>query len=668
KGTMNLTLPLHSTLELNYAKYTPGQKAIIYNYLEERSGSLSIPYRFRLLSGYTKAVFRQNIYSNFSYNSGEAMISANYRNCSMSYSNFLNWTATGSSNIYGNLALGFKLGKDLTVRPSAQYNYTAKSLISLRAELETRLFKDAQLALRYENNVMSRFNNVNLSFRYDLPYVSTYLAAGWGNKQFQLSESARGGFAFGSGNKYVIADKRGFVGRCGVSIASYVDTNFNGVRDEGEPSTEQIKVRCSGGQVIDRDKDSIIRIVGLEPFVDYTIIFDESGFQSLAWRLPFKTVKITADPNQFKQILVAVQPMGEISGMIVDKAGNGIGRVIVNFINEKGEKVGRVLSESDGYFTMIGFRPGNYQVGIDTTQLRILKMTSQPVNVTVKPNIQGDVVDCGSIIMAKLPGTDTLSVTKTEMPKVERPAFDNLLSFVILFDHDKTLIRAEYIGTLENLADMLKGDTSLILQIQGHTDNVGGLKYNQMLSERRAAAVKRYLIVSGVSSKQLQAVGFGETRPVNNNATEAEKMLNRRVTFDHGIHDQSGTQSEAKPCPLQLERKPDENVDKVTGLPPEQQLRISSLTKPEMVVTRKATKDMVFLEFSDKTFVIQFGAFKTFNKAGRLCQVVKRVIPDQVEVRYEAGLYKVQTFHIEGTEETVRVAKKVRMADILQFN
>ncbi|MDP4278438.1 MAG: hypothetical protein Q8914_12505, partial [Bacteroidota bacterium] len=46
KGTMNLTLPLHSTLELNYAKYTPGQKAIIYNYLEERSGSLSIPYRF----------------------------------------------------------------------------------------------------------------------------------------------------------------------------------------------------------------------------------------------------------------------------------------------------------------------------------------------------------------------------------------------------------------------------------------------------------------------------------------------------------------------------------------------------------------------------------------------------------------------------------------------
>jgi hypothetical protein len=404
KTTMNLTLPLRSVLELNYARYTPGQKAIIYNYLEERMGSFSLPYRVRNLSGYLKSSVRQNIYENFTYNSSEIMLSANYRDFNMNYSNFLNWTPVGNTNIYGNLSLGLKFGKYLSFRPSAQFNYTTNKLVSLKGEVETKMFSDANIAFRYENSVMSNTHSFNLSFRYDLPYVATYIAAGYSSRHLQASESARGSFSFGSGKKHVIVDKRGSVGRAGLSIESFVDINFNGKRDKGEPSTERLKIRCSGGQMQLRDKDSLVRITGLEPFVTYTLIFDETSFESLTWKLPFKNVKVTTDPNQFKKIMVPVLPMGEISGLVADDKGNALGRILVVFIDEEGKKVAQTISESDGYFTYIGFKPGVYKVAIDSMQLQILKRESDPVTVTVKPDIQGDVVDVGNIEWRDMPG------------------------------------------------------------------------------------------------------------------------------------------------------------------------------------------------------------------------------------------------------------------------
>lgn len=427
KTTMNMTLPGRSVLELNYARYTPGQKAIIYNYLEERMGSLSLPYKIRNISGYAKASVRQNIYANFTYNSSELMLATNYRDFNMNYSNFLNWTPAGNTNVYGNLALGFKFGKYMSFRPSAQYNYTTNNLISIKGEVETKMFKDANVAFRYENSVMSKTHSFNLSFRYDLPYVATYVAAGYSNRQLQASESARGSFSFGSGKKHVIVDKRGSVGRSGLTIESFVDINFNGKRDKGEPSTERLKVRCSGGQMQVREKDSIVRITGLEPFVAYTLILDETSFESLTWKLPYKNVKVTTDPNQFKKIMIPVLPMGEISGMVADDKGNGLGRILIVFKDSQGKKVAQTISESDGYFTYIGFKPGDYQVGIDSMQLQILKRESDPVMVTVKPDVQGDVLDLGSIEWWDMPGYVNGRSIKEIQEEAERKAAESAL-------------------------------------------------------------------------------------------------------------------------------------------------------------------------------------------------------------------------------------------------
>jgi outer membrane protein OmpA-like peptidoglycan-associated protein len=74
-------------------------------------------------------------------------------------------------------------------------------------------------------------------------------------------------------------------------------------------------------------------------------------------------------------------------------------------------------------------------------------------------------------------------------------------------------------------------DPALRGEIQGHTDNIGSAVYNQGLSERRAKAVRDYLLDLGIDSSRLDAVGFGLDRPAVSNETEIGRARNRRIEF-----------------------------------------------------------------------------------------------------------------------------------------
>jgi OOP family OmpA-OmpF porin len=67
------------------------------------------------------------------------------------------------------------------------------------------------------------------------------------------------------------------------------------------------------------------------------------------------------------------------------------------------------------------------------------------------------------------------------------------------------------------------------VSVDGHTDATGPEAYNQGLSERRARAVRDYLVSKGVPGARLQAVGYGEANPIASNATREGRALNRRV-------------------------------------------------------------------------------------------------------------------------------------------
>ena len=98
------------------------------------------------------------------------------------------------------------------------------------------------------------------------------------------------------------------------------------------------------------------------------------------------------------------------------------------------------------------------------------------------------------------------------------------------FDFDKAAIRNADTAELRKAVDFVKKYPGYKISIEGHTDNIGTEKYNQGLSERRAAAVKEYLLKQGVTDgARLRTVGYGESHPVADNSTETGRFKNRRV-------------------------------------------------------------------------------------------------------------------------------------------
>jgi OOP family OmpA-OmpF porin len=82
---------------------------------------------------------------------------------------------------------------------------------------------------------------------------------------------------------------------------------------------------------------------------------------------------------------------------------------------------------------------------------------------------------------------------------------------------------------IEQAVAVFKADPNLTVEAQGHTDSTASVDYNQALSEKRAAAVRDYLIRQGIAPERIRAIGFGETRPVASNDTSEGRERNRRV-------------------------------------------------------------------------------------------------------------------------------------------
>jgi outer membrane protein OmpA-like peptidoglycan-associated protein len=102
----------------------------------------------------------------------------------------------------------------------------------------------------------------------------------------------------------------------------------------------------------------------------------------------------------------------------------------------------------------------------------------------------------------------------------------------VLFTFNSATLSPEAAGNLNKVAEALKsGDlASYCFRIEGHADNIGSDPYNQSLSDRRAASVVQYLVDRlGVEPARLLAVGYGESRPLDNNDTEEGRQKNRRV-------------------------------------------------------------------------------------------------------------------------------------------
>ncbi len=153
-----------------------------------------------------------------------------------------------------------------------------------------------------------------------------------------------------------------------------------------------------------------------------------------------------------------------------------------------------------------------------------------PYSLQGCPDSDGDTVpdhkdDCPDTAGSpKNKGCPVISVAVQEV-------FDEALEG-IAFESGKDIIKPTSFVVLDKVVDVLKKHSDFQMKVSGHTDSQGNDHHNLRLSEKRAEATKQYLVGKGISSDRLEAMGYGETKPIADNNTREGRATNRRVEFE----------------------------------------------------------------------------------------------------------------------------------------
>ena len=101
-----------------------------------------------------------------------------------------------------------------------------------------------------------------------------------------------------------------------------------------------------------------------------------------------------------------------------------------------------------------------------------------------------------------------------------------------MFAFNSADINPDLAPLFDNAVLVMERNPALTVMIEGHTDSMGSAEYNMKLSERRALAVKDYMVKMGVDPSRMETVGFGESDPADTNDTEEGRAYNRRVEYE----------------------------------------------------------------------------------------------------------------------------------------
>ncbi len=408
KGIINYYFWDNALIVLDYSKYQEGQKAILNNILSDTRITLNIPYRLGILSGYSKFGYQQLGYKNFSFNSADFSLSGYYSYFNMTLSTSANWMTNFAPYVYSNLAFSYLIGNGFNFRSIIQFDYSRKKISTYRFEIENKFSDICYLSSSFEHNLYSNYNGFDITLRYNLTFARTSASSRYTNQAYISSQGAQGSLLFDSETTNFSVSDYSMVGRGSITVVPFLDVNNNGKYDDGEVIIKNLKIKINGGKVVCNSSDSLTRIIGLEPFINYLIEVNEEGFENIAWRINKKSMNVTVDPNQFKLIEIPVISMGEVSGRIYLKnlknELNGIGRILVKIYKTNSDKaIAEALSEPDGYFLYMGLEPGDYVARIDSVQLRNLDFTvdSPEIPFNIKSLKDGDIVEDINFILTK---------------------------------------------------------------------------------------------------------------------------------------------------------------------------------------------------------------------------------------------------------------------------
>ncbi len=398
-GLMSFRLPSNLTLDISYTDYVEGQRAIYYNYLEERKVRLSLPVRFKKWATYSRFSYNQLIlpHSNHLVQL-DHVFTTSYKRLSANLRTYAYLRKNQPATVYSELSTGFRLPKRTTLTPIIRYNHNKGAVTGWKFRAEKPFSRNGNLTITYEESPELGIRNIQIGLRHVFPGVQTSAYANLGNRSSSFTQSASGGVLFDRATAYAKTSSMNKVGRGWITVLPFLDMNSNGVRDENEPKVNGVKVRATPGGRMEVDKqDTLVRIFDLEPYTSIFLELNGDGLENIAWQLHKKSFRVPVEPNLMKLVEVPVSVVAEVSGSVrvVGSDARRPGRFKIDIFREDHSLVNSIYSEDDGYYNYLGLPPGNYTIQMDSAQLANQQLVSQPASreVNILPDYYGFFID-----------------------------------------------------------------------------------------------------------------------------------------------------------------------------------------------------------------------------------------------------------------------------------
>lgn len=211
-------------------------------------------------------------------------------------------------------------------------------------------------------------------------------------------------------------------------------------------------------------------------------------------------------------VLKRPEPVILVKGKLVDaKTGEPIEAKIIYERLSDGKEIGQTTSDAE---------TGNYELLLPAGEKYGIRAESDGF---VAENINVDLTDYDA------DSEHVVDHKDLKLVPIEEEAVVVLNN--VFFDFDKASLKTDSYAELDRVAALVSERTSITIEVAGHTDATGPESYNMSLSERRAQAVADYLKQKGADAARISVKYFGETQPLEDNATKDGRRLNRRVEF-----------------------------------------------------------------------------------------------------------------------------------------
>ncbi|MCA9857522.1 MAG: OmpA family protein [Dehalococcoidia bacterium] len=222
------------------------------------------------------------------------------------------------------------------------------------------------------------------------------------------------------------------------------------------------------------------------------------------------TIAVGGGDVEVRCELTALPRVGSIRGSVRSETGDAVGGATVNL---SGPANRSIITTPDGFFSTRDLQPGTYTARIESENY-LIRVESFEVRAREEATPQITLIARPRLSLVRVSGRQIV---------IRRQ---------VNFATDSSEILADSNALLTEIADVIMRHPEVaVIEIQGHTDNRGGRQHNQDLSQRRAEAVRDWLVSHGIESSRLEARGYGQDTPLVPNITAANRARNRRVQF-----------------------------------------------------------------------------------------------------------------------------------------